>query len=118
MGRQAPSFANSTLPYRLVQEGSADASVDLGACWLVDWFQINNVTAVDVVADRLEFCRVNLKQPPVPRFWMSLRGDGLATRGVSILRQRPHRSFHRGAVLQGYHAPHHLPRLSRFEVPA
>src|ERR1035438_10213284 len=89
--------------------------VDLGACSLVDGLHINNITIIDVVADRLEFRRVNLKKPPAPLSWMSRRSDLLATCGVSILRQRPHRSFHRVAVLQSYHAPHDLPRLSQFE---
>ena len=69
------------------------------AAALVDGLHINNITIIDVVADRLEFCRVNLKKPPAPLSWMSRRSGLLATCGVPILRQRPHRSFHRVAVL-------------------
>jgi hypothetical protein len=85
-----------------------------GPCRLVDGLHINDVTIIDVVVDRLEFCRVDLKKPArLYSLGCPSGGDGLAACGVFILRQRPHRSFHRTAVLQSYHAPHLSPRLSR-----
>jgi hypothetical protein len=84
-----------------------------GAYRLVDRLHTNDVTIIDMVVDRIEFCRFDLKKPPVPFSWTSFRGDGLANCGVTILCQRPHRSFHRSAVPQSYHVPHLLPRLPR-----
>src|SRR5689334_17142057 len=88
----------------------AASSLHLRARRLVDGLDADDIAIIDVAADCLDLCRIDLKKPLLPLSRVSLGSDGLATSSISILCQCPHCSFHCTAVLQGYDASHVLPR--------
>src|SRR5581483_24405 len=73
------------------------SSMDSGAR-LIDGLHLYDIAVFRVIADRLKFRRVDLKQPifPLPR--ISLGNDGFAMRVVPVFRQRRGRSFHGAAI--------------------
>src|SRR5581483_9128850 len=95
--------------------GNTADSVHFAARELVDVLDVDDIAIIDVVADRSDFRRIDLKKPLLPLSWVSLGGNVLATNSIPILCQGPHSSFHRTAILQGYDASHFSPHQFRSE---